>query len=83
MQVNEILKQREQTHGKFEDYATLNIFLLEGFNEFSVRRLSMSQRSALMMIFSKIARIGVGNPNEADHWRDIAGYATLVADTLE
>jgi hypothetical protein len=36
------------------------------------------QREALDMILHKIARIVNGNPNETDHWHDIAGYATLV-----
>ncbi len=35
------------------------------------------------MIFHKIARIINGDPNYADSWVDIAGYATLVANRLE
>lgn len=35
------------------------------------------------MIAVKIARILVGDCNHPDHWHDIAGYATLVADRLE
>lgn len=35
------------------------------------------------MIFHKIARILNGDPNYADSWVDIAGYAKLVADELE
>ena len=38
---------------------------------------------ALDMIFHKLARIGCGNNREIDHWRDIAGYATLVENELE
>lgn len=29
------------------------------------------------MILAKIARIVSGDPNHADHWDDIAGYALL------
>jgi hypothetical protein len=35
------------------------------------------------MILHKIARIVNGDPNWSDSWRDIAGYATLVADRLD
>jgi len=41
------------------------------------------QREALDMICHKIARIVNGNPDYADSWTDIAGYATLVAERLE
>ena len=34
-------------------------------------------------ICQKLARIAVGNENEIDHWIDIAGYATRVANSLE
>jgi hypothetical protein len=34
------------------------------------------------MICHKIARILNGDPNYADSWVDIAGYAQLVADRL-
>lgn len=37
---------------------------------------------ALEMIATKIGRILTGNPNNEDSWRDIAGYATLVADRI-
>jgi hypothetical protein len=41
------------------------------------------QREALDMIAHKIGRILNGDPNYADSWVDIAGYAKLVADRLE
>ena len=40
-------------------------------------------REALEMIAHKIGRILNGDPNYADSWIDIAGYAKLVADRLE
>ena len=45
--------------------------------------LTARQAEALEMIAHKIARILNGNPNYADHWADIAGYATLVQRELE
>jgi hypothetical protein len=39
-------------------------------------------REALHMIAHKMGRIATGNPNIKDHWADIAGYATLIANLL-
>lgn len=46
-------------------------------------RGASDQQEALDMITVKIARLVTGNINHLDSWRDIAGYATLVADRLE
>ena len=40
------------------------------------------QVEALDMICHKIGRIINGDPDYADSWHDIAGYAQLVADRL-
>lgn len=40
-------------------------------------KLEPFQAESLDMIFNKISRIGNGNPNHADSWHDIAGYATI------
>jgi hypothetical protein len=42
-----------------------------------------AQLHGLRMIVDKISRIVCGDPDFVDHWRDIAGYATLVADDIE
>ena len=44
--------------------------------------LSDFQKESLEMISHKLARITAGDPNYDDSWRDIAGYANLVADLL-
>ena len=44
--------------------------------------LAFDQQEALDMIAHKIGRIINGDPNYADSWHDIAGYAQLVADRL-
>jgi hypothetical protein len=38
---------------------------------------------ALEMICTKIARILSGNPNDPDHWKDIAGYAELGGEACD
>ncbi len=45
--------------------------------------LAADQQEALDMIMHKIGRIINGDPDYADSWHDIAGYAQLVADRLE
>ncbi len=45
--------------------------------------LAPDQREALDMNAHKVARILNGDPDYSDSWRDIAGYATLVADRLD
>jgi len=45
--------------------------------------LAPDQQEALDMICHKIGRIINGDPDYADSWHDIAGYAMLVANRLE
>ena len=47
------------------------------------KKLVDDQWEALEMIAHKIGRIINGDPDYADSWVDIAGYAKLVADRLE
>lgn len=74
-----ILDERERTHGPYLRTAThydeLRLAL-------ELPSASPMQRMALDMIAAKLARILAGNPNEPDHWRDIAGYAELVLRSL-
>jgi hypothetical protein len=41
------------------------------------------QREALEMTAHKVARILNGDPDYVDSWRDIAGYAMLIANRLD
>ena len=85
MNINEILAERGKTHGDFKDHAKLSQNLKEVARSSKNWQMDFShtQQEALEMICHKIARIVAGNPNFVDHWRDIAGYATLVANELE
>lgn len=53
-------------------------------NQINSKYVSMSadQQESLEMIAHKIGRILNGDPDYSDSWRDIAGYAQLVADRL-
>lgn len=77
--LNKTLADRQKTHGDFQQVAKVAESLMGGI-EF--QRLSASQSFAVRMIVGKLARIVCGNPNEPDHWHDIAGYARLVEDEL-
>lgn len=84
--VNEMLAGRESRYGSFEGHAEISQRLKGIIHTYEAVRgcdLDPDQREALEMIAHKIARILNGDPNYADNWIDIAGYATLVANRLE
>jgi len=83
MSTKKILDARAKTHGSFEANAEMSQALKLRIGSAGNLGLSDTQREALDMIALKISRITTGNPNIKDHWADIAGYATLVANTLE
>lgn len=83
MKTEEILAERQTTHGEFKDNARMsqNIKrLMEGTKNW--QSLEDFQKESLHMIAHKIGRILEGNPHFKDHWDDIAGYAKLVADRV-
>ena len=82
--VDQILEERRKTHGNFQTHAEISQKLKDCMREFdSFHDLDHDQAEALEMIQHKTARILNGNPNEPDHWLDIAGYAKLVHDRLK
>lgn len=81
--VADTLEQRKHTHGNFTHVAdTTQSMLALAHITPNWHRLTDTQREALHMIFSKIARILNGDPSHADNWHDIAGYATLAEQEL-
>lgn len=82
--IQEILKEREKTHGDFSVHATITQAIKSCYKiTDSYDNLISPQRESLDMIAHKIGRILAGNPNVKDHWDDIAGYATLVSERIE
>lgn len=81
--IDSTLEERGKRYGNFEEHARISQNLKgvmrreEGWN-----RLADDQREALSMIGHKIARILNGDPDYADSWTDIAGYARLVEKRL-
>jgi hypothetical protein len=81
--VSAILDERGKRYGSFIGHAAISPALKHIiFESRSDMELMPDQREALEMIAHKIARIVNGDPNYADSWLDIAGYAQLVADRL-
>jgi hypothetical protein len=77
MSVNDTLNQRESTHGNFLDNAKCAQALKHTCHEHVKCALTYVQLEAVDNICQKLARILTGNPNHADNWHDIAGYALL------
>ena len=80
--IEQILADRGAEYGDFTTQAGI-AQELKGIISCGVADLTRVQAEALDMICHKIARILNGDPNYADSWQDIAGYAQLVADRLE
>lgn len=83
-EIDNLLEERALTcekHGSFSAAAEVTEDIKRAISDGTFRRTD-SMNYALDMIAGKMGRITVGDPFHADHWRDIAGYATLVANEL-
>lgn len=82
--VTAVLTERGSRYGSFVGHADITQKIKHVCTRGdSWHKLSPDQKEALDMIAHKIGRIVNGDPNYADSWIDIAGYAKLVADRLE
>lgn len=78
MDIKETLAVRHNTHGNFEDGAAISQGICTVLRAgIGWENLFPAQREALEMIAHKMARIVTGNPDFADHWHDVSGYARL------
>jgi len=83
--IDQILEERGKRYGSFRGHACITQCLkktIEAGLKDRGTRLRDDQQEALDMICHKIGRIINGDPDYADSWDDIAGYAKLVADRL-
>lgn len=80
-----LLEERGKTHGDFSVHARitqrikLTIYEDPGVDQ---DKLGYVHCEAIDMIAHKLGRIAAGNPDFADHWDDIAGYARLVSQRI-
>ena len=85
----EVLEERGTRYGVFMGQAriaqSIHLVLELGMEMAgkSVLDFALDELEAMNMIVNKIARIYNGDNHYSDSWRDIAGYATLVADRLD
>lgn len=82
MDINEILADRGKRYGDFTTHAKITQQLKYIARDYYTGDHRSLHVEALDMIFHKIGRILNGDPNYADSWDDIAGYAKLVADRV-
>jgi hypothetical protein len=79
------LDERGSRYGDFMGHAEITCELKGIIAQYAITRekkLEPDQIEALDMICHKIGRILNGDPDYADSWHDIAGYAQLVANRL-
>jgi hypothetical protein len=83
--LNTTLAERGSRYGDFAGHAEVTQELKATILDHLAQRekeLAPDQQEALDMICHKIGRIINGDPDYADSWVDIAGYAQLVANRL-
>src|SRR5690606_26379825 len=82
--VNETLSQRGSRYGDFASHARITQGIKKVMRETgNWDKLDPVKKEALEMIAHKVGRILNGDPEYADSWHDIAGYAVLVEEALE
>ena len=84
MTIHNTLNQRKSVHGDYLSNAMISQHLKSYWRSLpGWGNLTDIQRESLDMFAAKICRIFSGDPNHADHWHDIAGYATLAERDLQ
>ena len=89
MQLNSIdatLTERGNRYGTFKNHAEISQSLkscIKSWMGDKWNEIADDQRESIEMICHKLARIINGDPDYADSWVDIAGYAKLISDRLE
>ena len=83
MNIKDTLDTRHGSHGSFKENGRVTMALIAQLKSGpSWHSMSTDQQLAAIFIAHKLARITCGNSNFPDHWHDIAGYATLVEESL-
>lgn len=75
-----LLQEREKTHGSFHENARIWVALNRVVDTLNMPK--PEHKLALNMIFLKIARVAL-NPETADSWKDISGYALLAEEACD
>ena len=84
MNTSDTLTERGKRYGNYMEQTIISSNIKEAMQTSpSYWEMETDQKDALEMIAVKMSRIVNGDPDYADNWADIAGYATLVKDRLE
>ena len=83
----ELLQERGERYGSFSSFAEISQDLKNRiYTDLKLEKERKKDNLVIMegldMILHKLARIVNGDPYYDDSWKDIAGYAKLVADHL-
>lgn len=79
MNVDDIIKERQKTHGNYKDQAaTAQAFKIIMRSTPNWQKLKPEQKESLELIATKISRMCHGDPTHEDNAVDIAGYAKLM-----
>jgi hypothetical protein len=78
--IESLLAARGATHGDYETHARITQKIKAILYEHYTTAHTTAMRESLEMNAHKIGRILAGDPDFKDHWLDISGYATLVAN---
>ena len=83
MSLEQTIQERGSRYGDFTDHARIAQGIQDLMRgEDGWDRLDPVKRQSLTVIADKIARILNGDPEYADNWHDIQGYAKLAEDRL-
>lgn len=76
--IGQLIATRRTTHGDWAVQSATEQAIKDRLRQGPAwPNMSPAQRAAAEMIAVKLSRIVSGNPDEPDHWDDIAGYARL------
>ncbi len=78
-----IIEEREKFYGDFKEIARISQKIKNIYHVENVQELDPVVNEGFEMIAHKLARIINGGSKFIDNWRDLAGYAMLVANYLE
>jgi hypothetical protein len=82
--IDQTLTERGSRYGTFAGHAYITQNIKDAMKDSpNWESLDKDMKECLEMIAHKVGRILNGDPNYADSWHDIVGYAKLVDDRLQ
>ena len=86
MQVDEILTERAQTHGKYSDIVATRAIIMRALEGIYIANNHDVPNMELQVMWNdlvlKLVR-SAANPEHRDSWLDLEGYAHIINEVLE